>query len=338
MRGRTIIKAVGAALLMTPSLAGAATLAASKPTVRALAAEEARLAAMAYRMATANSDLCVSPKMTTGLIVHDLSQYHPSRRGDVARAFSLGAGFGVLQVVDGSAASRAGLRIDDEILGVGPISVVDPSLSSRGQSFQRVQGFADILQAQLSKGPAELRVRRNGQLTSVVLTGERGCGGELSLSHSGSRNAWADGRHIVVTTAMTDFAASDDEIAFVIAHEMAHNILNHSHAGSKSGFFGRLNSRKLELDADNLGVSIMARAGYEPRAGISFLERSQKRMWWGGLSLSHPSFGKRLQKVAEAIWNWQSESSRNQEAHLSPAPAKIHIASMDESLRAASIR
>ena len=100
MRGFPI-RSAAAILLATTSLAFAVPAAAAGPSVRTLAAKEAHLAGMAYRMATANAGLCSRPQMMTGLIVHDLTQYQPARRAEVARAFSLRGGFGVLQLIRG---------------------------------------------------------------------------------------------------------------------------------------------------------------------------------------------------------------------------------------------
>ena len=298
-------KAVATALFAASSLASAAPAAAAGMSVRTLAAQEMRLATMAHRMATANADLCTRTDMLTGMVVHDLTQYDRGRRADVSRAFSLRSGFGVLQLVPDSAAERAGLRVDDEIIAVGRASVEDHgALSTSTHSFRRMEQFSDMLQAQLARGPATLLIRRAGQLQALSLTGERGCGGQLTLANSASLNAWADGRHIVLTTGMAGFARSDDEIAFVIAHEMAHNILSHFSGPGRMRIFGSLRARNYELDADGFAVRLMGEAGYRPDAGISFLQRSRQRMWWA-FSLDHPGFGSRIRTVASEISKWQ---------------------------------
>ena len=303
MRG-LFCNSAAAALLAATSLAFAVPVSAAGLSVRTLAAQEARLATMAYRMATANPDICRRPEMMTGMILHDLTQYQPARRSEVARAFSLHSGFGILQLVPGSAAERAGLRIDDEIIAVGGTSVDHPAaVWTSAKSFHRMQEFSDLLQARLGRGPTPLLIRRSGQVQQVMLSAERGCGGQLSLANSPGLSAWADGRHLVLTTGMNAFARSDDEIAFVIAHEMSHNILGHfGQRGSKMGIFGR-RARDLELDADGFAVRLMGAAGYRPRAGISFLEHSRRRLWWA-FSLDHPGFGSRIQTVAAEIAKW----------------------------------
>lgn len=288
-------------------------------SVRTLAAEEAHLAGIADRMASANSALCQRPQMITGLILHDLTQYQPGRRAEVARAFSLGEGFGVLQMVSGGAAQRAGLRIDDEILAVGDVSVkISPAALQGPASFRSAEGLSDIFQSRLANGPADLLIRRSGQIKHITLTVDRGCGGELSLSNSSALNAWADGHHIVVSAGMRQFAQSDDEIAFVIAHEMAHNILKHFGSQEKMGIFGLPKARDNELDADGFAVRLMAAAGYQPYAGIAFLERSRRRLWWA-FSLDHPGFGTRIRTVTAAISNWQTTRGEVHQASVQTA-------------------
>lgn len=304
--------AAGGLLLVVAQLLFHAPASASGVSVRSLAAQEVGLATIAHRMALANSAACHRPEMMTGLILHDLTQYEPHQRHAVSRAFALNSGFGVLQMVPGSAATRSGLQIDDEIIGLGDVRVEDPvSVSNRKKSFQRMEILLARLQSGLRHGNLPLLIRRKGQLHRVDLKGEPGCGGRLSLSHSSTLNAWADGKHIVLTTAMTKFVRSNDEIAFVIAHEMAHNILGHSHGANKTqGIFGILKSgfRSVEMDADNYAVRLMSQAGFRPDAGVTFLQHSQRRLWWT-FSLSHPSFGRRIQSVRTAISSLKGESS-----------------------------
>lgn len=106
-------------------------------------------------------------------------------------------------------------------------------------------------------------------------------------------NAHADGNQVVVYPALIDFARNDNHLAFVIAHEFAHNILQHvasqqqnviggtligtllDVAASTQGFntggqFGSLGaqvgglqySQAFEQEADYVGLYIIARAGF----------------------------------------------------------------------------
>ncbi len=295
-------KSIGKAAVVALTLAFAVPTAAMPGSVRGLAAQELPLATIAYRIAAANSGACSGGEMITGLVLHDLTRYEPSIRPAVARAFSLNAGFGVLGVVPNSVAARAGLQVDDEILAVGRFSVANPAARNRPQSYERMERFHAIVNAALQKGEADVLLRRSGSVRRVLIRAQRGCGGKLALRNSSTLNAWADGKNILVTTGMANLSRNDDEMSFVIAHEMAHNILGHSQDGAAQRFFGIAKARRGEIEADRYAVRLMSQAGYEPQGGISFLQNARRRIWWN-FSLDHPSFGRRIEIVAAANRN-----------------------------------
>lgn len=298
---------------------GATSAAAAGMSVRTLGAQETKLATIEYRIATANSGTCRSAQMLSGLVVHELTQYPRAARASVANAFSLHEGVGVLGIVPGSGAERAGLRIDDEILAVGDASTQDSSVWNRVQtSYDRIDSFQSNLSLALTHGPVNLAIRRGGDVLHVQLRGDAGCGGNLKFVDSAIINAWSDGRHVVLNRGIVDLARSDDQLAFIIAHEMAHNILGHSKmtGASSRGIFGQMfksvSPRSEESQADIAAVNFVQAAGYDPQGGLRFLEIASKRLWWASLSFDHPSFGSRARTVAMAIANrgWQMANVR----------------------------
>lgn len=302
--GKRWIASLGcAAALMCSSGAGATGL-----SIRTLGARELRVATIGYRIAAANAAMCRTPVMMSGMIVHDLTQYDPAARPAVSRAFSLNAGFGVLEIVPGTEAERVGLKIDDEIVAVGGHSVEDPAaFQQRSPSYTRVERFLTLLSDTLRDGSTDILVRRKGEMMRMSLSGRPGCGGEVKLTDSSTVNAWSDGKHVVLSTAIEQMASNDNELAFVIAHEMAHNILNHfsaSNSDSRSLFgllgLGASSGRNMETQADGFAVPLMSAGGYAPEGGISFLENARRRMWWD-ISLDHPGFGSRIRTVSAAI-------------------------------------
>lgn len=284
-------------LMAAGAVASSASLSAAPMSLRAFADQQMHIATIGYRLNAANANRCAQPQMLTGMLLHDLSQYDSAVRPAVSRAFSLGSGFGIIQIVPGSAAERAGLHIDDEIIAVRGVSVEDPAAVARsGKSYGRLERFTAVLQSFLQRGATELLIKRNGAVSGVTLQGQAGCGGELSLLNSNEQNAWSDGHRVAVTTGMLRLAHSDDEVAFVVAHEMAHNMLGHSRS-SMSQIFG---GRRSEIAADQMAVGLMTYAGYRPESGISFLETARRRYWWS-ISLDHPGFGTRIRAVTAAI-------------------------------------
>ena len=302
---RRLMKWIVAAIGATLALSGTAQ--AADLSIRTIAAHEVRLSTIGYRIAVANAQSCSSPRMMSGLIVHDLTQYPLTARGAVSRAFSLDRGIGVLGVVPGSGAARAGLQVDDEILRFGNRSVETTiAWTQRASSYHRIDDFFASLAQALGDGPQRLLVRRSGQLVALDLAGRQGCGGDVKFVDSSNTNAWSDGRHVVLTSAIVNMTRSDDELAFVIAHEMAHNILGHLDKPGRvsRALLGKLlathGSRGAESQADAAAVVLMRESGYAPEAGMSFLQSASRRMWWA-VSLSHPGFASRIRTVASAI-------------------------------------
>lgn len=83
----------------------------------------------------------------------------------------------------------------------------------------------------------------------------------LSLS-SDAQNAY-----IYVTNGMLNFIRNDDELAFILAHEMAHITLK---TPLKKTNKQRV---KLELKADLLGAKYMTLAGFDKKFAIAFIKR-----------------------------------------------------------------
>ena len=118
-----------------------------------------------------------------------------------------------------------------------------------------------------------------------------------------------DGQIVQIGGKLYDFAVDDDELAAVIAHELAHNILGHRNqldeAGVSRGLFAGLGKngaklRQVEFDADRLSVWLVARAGYRTEALAPFWARLGKR---AGLLISdgtHPGFKERVRRIEAA--------------------------------------
>ena len=146
-------------------------------------------------------------------------------------------------------------------------------------------------------------------------------------------NAWcmAGGRMAVYTGLLQKVDPTDDELAQVMGHEISHALANHTaermsvamatQAGA--ALVGILsdnsiaamsvtalaasvavelpNSRAAESEADQIGIELAAKAGYNPNAAISLWQKMGKV---GGETppqflSTHPSPGNRQEKLAE---------------------------------------
>jgi len=81
---------------------------------------------------------------------------------------------------------------------------------------------------------------------------------------------------IIITTALAELAGSDDEIAFVIGHEMGHITKEHC---NKEEILSILNDPSLpdwkrhEIEADISGIISFSKAGYNPSSAEKLLSK-----------------------------------------------------------------
>lgn len=86
----------------------------------------------------------------------------------------------------------------------------------------------------------------------------------LALVDSRTPNAFVrKGREVVLTTAMASQVTEPSEVAFILAHEVAHVALGHHVQGGVSD----------EVAADALALTIVTSLGFNPCSGSNVLER-----------------------------------------------------------------
>jgi len=145
-------------------------------------------------------------------------------------------------------------------------------------------------------------------------------------------NAWcmAGGRMALYTGLVQKVQPSDDELAQVIGHEIAHALANHTAekmsvarastlgvlavavlsdnrgAGAAAAAAATVaitlpNSRTAENEADRIGIELAAKAGYDPRAAVTLWQKMEQV---GGTAppqflSTHPSSENRQQRLAD---------------------------------------
>lgn len=229
-----------------------------------LRAQDETVGNIGHRLARGGLSLCpgtVEP--IGGLRVHILTQYGKAFRADAARLFGLGRYPAILTLAPDGAAARAGLKAGDWIVSINGADL------SGGAGYDGVARFSASFRTALASPPATLVIERAGVRSTVAVTGLPGCASDVELVPGRKLNAAADGRIVQLTTGVLAEAKDDDELAFLIAHEMAHNILRHKERLDRTG---RSNANILatEKEADELGLKLMKAAGYDPFAGARF--------------------------------------------------------------------
>ena len=170
---------------------------------------------------------------------------------------------------------------------------------------------------------------------------------EVKVFDDGSANAFAlPGRKIGVHTGLLDVAENQDQLATVIGHEIAHVLAKHSNervstnfvtqsglqlaqvaAGvetpAKQQLFGLLGlgaqvgvllpfSRAQEAEADLVGLELMAKAGFDPRASVRLWQNMQAQGDGGQPEFlsTHPSSGRRITELNARMSEYLQISTR----------------------------
>lgn len=82
----------------------------------------------------------------------------------------------------------------------------------------------------------------------------RPCNFNLEIKGNRGVNAYTDGQTVYITAPMMLFASDDDHLAFVLAHELAHAIMDHVSAQSGNVAVGALMGVAVDLLAASQGV------------------------------------------------------------------------------------
>lgn len=267
--------------------------------LRGIALLDQRLATVAHRLAVSGAALCPERQPRAGFTVHHLSQYDSAFQGAAIKAFALDARARVLATAAGGPAERAGLQRNDILLEVDGRMV--PSNDSRTSgSTELVERIQDFVEESFSDGSAEVKISRNGQLQTIQVEAEVGCATRFHLEAAGEPNARADGRNVIATTGLLMFVQNDAQLAAVLAHELAHNILRHPAWLEATGRSGS-RVRETEREADRLSIHLLRRAHYDPAAAIHFWQRLGQTRYGRFSGRDHPGWRQRVDVIGKEI-------------------------------------
>lgn len=196
---------------------------------------------------------------------------------------------------------------------------------------QRSKGALNSNQAQYNRVRAI--ATRLIQQTPVFRPDAANWAWEVNVFTSSEVNAWCmPGGKIAVYTGLLDrIQPTDDELAEVIGHEMAHALREHAREraseqamagagisilaaaaglgdlGQKGmeyaymGLLGLPNSRRHETEADRIGIEMAARAGYNPQAAITLWQKMARAGGDAPIKFlsTHPSHAERQADLAD---------------------------------------
>lgn len=212
---------------------------------------------------------------------------------------------------------RFGASDDERVVWVVPGSAAERAGLESGDSIRTVDGFqirteADLNNRRAASGATSLRfaIERAGSPRTIDVPYEPGCYVQPVMKVSTTNNAGVAWRSFVIYSELIRAATSDDEIAAVIGHELAHKILGHSESAPNA-----------EAEADYFGLYLSARAGYSPEKGAEFWRRRSRTQPWSVIdSPTHPSATQRFLAAQRATKEIAAKRAAGQP--LRPEPAQ----------------
>jgi hypothetical protein len=242
--------------------------------------DDLRVTALGFRLLTASSARCVRQMPGTGLILHSIDQYQGDWRAPAMRVFGTIGHVSIEGVIAHSPAALAGLEPGDELVAINGRQLEIAAAAGNGATIRRDRA-EDLLVALPVQEPIRLSVVRAGKAMDLVLHPVPACLARFEIVAGSARFARSDGRLIQLGQVLVRML-SDEEMAFVLSHELAHSILDHraqlaelerqaprKKADKRRSFL----AREFEDQADRLAVHLMARAGFDPWAAPRFMRR-----------------------------------------------------------------
>ncbi|MBD8545978.1 M48 family metallopeptidase [Sphingomonas sp. CFBP 8760] len=306
-----LLLAAAAPVPAPPAPAAAPTAAIDADGYRALRAIDLRLATIAHRLVTANARLCDRQQPAPGVVLHAIDQYDPDTRAVVRQVFGFVRPVSVEAVVPGGAADRAGLVADDGVVSINRRPMPAPRTGPKaGDATSATRDAAAAILAAAPTGPSPWVIDRAGATRTLTIDAPAGCRAAFEVLLGPAMAASSDGATVQIGVRFFE-RYTDEQVAAVVAHELAHTVLRHrarlEAAGVKWGLlseFGRNGRlfRRTESEADLLGAGLMRNAGYDPAAAVAFW-RDHGGDVDGGLfrSRTHPSSRARADAIAAEI-------------------------------------
>ena len=305
-------------------------VAAAADTLDKMATLQDRLYRVAAPLLIDNAELCTKhARNLLGFTAQNRYDY-AGIYGEAAHvAFGMGERLQVINVLAGSGAAKAGLRKGDELLAAGgkPLPEGPEARAQAGAVFRPIV---------TKQATLPLTIARGGNTRDLTIPVTRACAFGIELGNADNVNAYADGQRVMVTRGMMNFTQNDDELAYVVARSMAHNMLGHAatqrNAATISSIIDNLirvtpdtsmligsagiKAMPAESDAaaDRLAMYLLARADYRIEGVSGFWKRlagTYPATVLNGYTANHPGMAARIAAVERALAEVRSKKSGN---------------------------
>ncbi|MEP2735339.1 MAG: hypothetical protein ABJP34_03490 [Erythrobacter sp.] len=271
MIARSIFKAAlcaTAVAFAAPALADEGSKnAAALSSFQVFQAKNQRLQDIGWKLAQGNAPYCSKLQPSIGVTLRDAASF--SRPERIRQMYGLTGSFAIETVAKSSPAYKAQIRPNRELTAINGAQINSWALTQKRLEWRRLKRAHDTLDAAL-EGNAQV-VLMFGDSDIRQLTGTSVCATRFEVK-SGGKKALADGNRVQFGSKFPGFSYPEDEFAAVIAHELAHNVLEHRNWLDAKGRKRRA-VRATEREADRLMPWLIANAGYDPQAAVRFMQR-----------------------------------------------------------------
>jgi len=209
-----------------------------------------RLRRVAAPILRENAGLCRKTRPVAGILTKTVNDFSEALQDEAREGRGIDDEPTVVHVLGDSPANRAGIKVRDRLQ-----TPEGDYLSSHGKDFEQ----------RLAAGEEIVILRHGKRIDNVVISPEIHCDYRLKLKMTPKINAYATGKSIIVTSGMMNFTQSDEELAYIIGHELAHNTHGHIRkivSNFVLSLFQTKYIRLFEAEADYVGLYYVARAGY----------------------------------------------------------------------------
>ncbi len=227
-----------------------------------------------------NAVLCrTQARPLLGFTAKNQYSYPPELAVAARQSLGLDERLQIMQILDGSGAMRAGLKRGDILQ-----TIQDLNIPTGPQAEPETARMLSPILKNLSE--LTITVIRQNQPITVNVPLTLACAFAIDVGNAQQVNAYADGRRILLTRGLLDSFTTDEDVAVVIAREIAHNVLQHAKqlqqmatlsmvidnlllfkpdqiaANSSNGI--KITPEKMDQEADRLALFMLTRAGYDP--------------------------------------------------------------------------
>mgnify|MGYP003575100941 CR=1 FL=1 len=246
-----------------------------------------------------NTALCKrNARLLAGFTAKTRHSYSAEYASVAEQALGLDDRLRVMYILPGSGADRSGLVRGDILLSLQGKPMPAGKDAEREAALQVAAAMED-------RKSINLTVLRDGRQVALDVPLTRACAIGVELGDADFVNSYADGSRVMITRGMLDYVQSDEELAYVLAKELAHAALAQ---GPRPAMTAAINglvryappapqpkpapgplkpySPVADSTADKLALYMLVRAGYSIDDTLGFWKRLAAR-YPASISNSH---------------------------------------------------